>query len=102
MNLFEKYSEEFRQSVARMNVAVDHHDRNKNLMEAGRLQVLMDILRDMGHKVDGSIIPDKDSGMHRAIYITIDGESMGNFTGDTKGLFEIFTPEADSDNETKE
>ena len=95
MSLFEKYREEFRQTVARMNVAIDHHNKNGNLMECGKLEVLKDILSDMGHKIDGRVITDKDTGMHRAIFITLDGESLGNFAGDTKGLFEIFTPETD-------
>ena len=93
MTMFEKYKEDFRQTIARMNVAIDHHDRNKNIMESGRLQVLMEILRDMGHKVDGSVITDKETGMRRALYITMDGESLGNFTGNTEGLFQVITPE---------
>lgn len=102
MSFYEKYREEFRQTVARMNVAIDHHDRNKNIMESGRLQVLMDVLRDLGHKVDGSVITDDDSGMRRALYITLDGESLGNFSGNTKGLFEIFTPEDEKPEQTDE
>ena len=102
MTMFEKYREAFRQAITRLNVSLDHRDKARNMTECGKLEVLKDILIDMGHKVEGSVIPDKETGMHRAIYITIDGESMGNFTGDTKGLFEIFTPEADSDDETKE
>ncbi len=93
MNLFEKYREEFRQTIAKMNVAIDHHNKSANFFEYGRLEVLKGILEDMGHKIDGKTIPDKESGMHRAIFITLDGESLGNFAGDTKGLFEIFTPE---------
>ena len=96
MTMFEKYKEDFRQTIARMNVAIDHHDRNKNIMESGRLQVLMDVLRDMGHKVDGSVITDKETGMRRALYITMDGESLGNFTGTTEGLFQVITPEVDA------
>lgn len=93
MTTFERYKEDFRQTAARMNVAIDHNDRNRNMAECGRLDVLKDVLLDMGHKVEGRVITDKDSGMHRAIYITIDGESMGNYAGNDKGLFEIFTPE---------
>lgn len=93
MNLYEKYREEFRQTIAKMNVAIDHHNRNVNLSECGRLEVLKSILEDMGHKVDGRIIADKETGMQRAIFITLDGESLGNFAGETKGLFEIFTPD---------
>ena len=97
MTTFERYKEDFRQTAARMNVAIDHNDRNRNMAECGRLDVLKDVLLDMGHKVEGRVITDKDSGMHRAIYITIDGESMGNYAGNDKGLFEIFTPEEDSE-----
>ena len=90
---YKSYKEEFRQTVARMNVAVDHNDRNRNLTEYGRLQVLADVLKDMGHVVDGNIIA-VDSNMFRAIYITLDGESLGNFTGNVnKSLFEVITPE---------
>lgn len=92
---FKKYKEEFRQTIARMNVAVDHNDRNRNLTEYGRLQVLADILKDMGHVVDGNIVS-VESNMFRAIYMTLDGESLGNFTGNTKGLFEIITPQDDN------
>lgn len=99
---FKHYKEEFRQTVARMNVAVDHNDRNRNLVEYGRLQVLADILKDMGHTVDGNIIA-VDNNMYRAIYITLDGESLGNFTGNvSKSLFEVVVPEEkeeDSENE---
>lgn len=93
MTTFERYKEDFRQTAARMNVAIDHNDRNRNMAECGRLDVLKDVLLDMGHKVEGRVITDKETGMHRAIYITIDGESMGNYAGNDKGLFEIFTPE---------
>lgn len=93
MHLYEKYREEFRQTVARMNVAIDHHDKNKNLYECGRLKMLEDILKDMGHKVEGKVITDKDTGMQRAIFVMLDGESLGNFAGNTKELFEIFAPE---------
>lgn len=90
---FEKYKEEFRQTIARMNVAIDHHSKNENIFEYGRLAVLKGVLEDMGHTIDGKIIPDTETGMQRAIFIMLDGESLGNFTNDTKGLFEIFTPD---------
>lgn len=102
MNLYEKYREEFRQTVARMNVAIDHHDKNTNLFECGRLKMLEDILKDMGHKVEGRVIPDKDTGMQRAIFVMLDGESLGNFMPDNKGLFEVFTPEESAEVETEE
>ena len=101
MNLFEKYREEFRQTVAKMNVSIDHRSKNDNMMQCGRLEVLKDILEDMGHKVDGRIVTDKETGMHRAIFITLDGESLGNFAGDDNGLFEIFAPEDKEDEENK-
>lgn len=105
MNLFEKYREEFRQTVARMNVAIDHHDKNKNLFECGRLKMLEDILKDMGHKIEGRVIPDKDTGMQRAIFVMLDGESLGNFMPDNnKSLFEALTLEESSEepDETEE
>lgn len=92
---FKKYKEEFRQTIAKMNVAVDHHAKNENMMEFGRLQVLKDILQDMGHTVDGCMVTDKESGMQRAVYMTLDGESLGNFTGNPEGLFEVITPKED-------
>jgi hypothetical protein len=104
MNLFEKYREEFRQTVAKMNVAADHNNRTDNFYECGRLAVLKSIIEDMGHTVDGKMISDKDNGMQRAIFIMLDGESLGNFTSDTKGLFEIFTPDepVEDQDETEE
>ena len=103
MTTFERYKEEFRQTCARMNVSIDHSNKPENLTQCGKLEILKDILEDMGHKVDGRIITDKDTGMRRAIFITLDGESLGNFAGEDKGLFEIFTPEEDSeDTEDKE
>ncbi len=56
MNLFEKYREEFRQTVAKMNVAADHNNRTDNFYECGRLAVLKSIIEDMGHTVDGKLI----------------------------------------------
>lgn len=104
MNLFEKYREEFRQTVTKMNVAADHNNKTNNFYECGRLAVLKSIIEDMGHTVDGKSIPDKDSGMTRVIFIMLDGESLGNFTSDTKGLFDIFTSDvpAEDQDETEE
>ncbi len=104
MSLFEKYREEFRQTVTKMNVAADHNNKLNNFYECGRLAVLKSVLEDMGHTVDGKTIPDKDSGMKRIIFVMLDGESLGNFTNDSKGLFEIFTPDepAEDQDETEE
>lgn len=98
---FEKLKEEFRQSVARMNVAVDHNDRNTNLIEYGRLDVLSQILNDMGHTVEGSVVP-VESNMHRIIYMTIDGKSLGNFVGNVKNSFYVFSPDAEKETEKTE
>ena len=104
MNLFEKYREEFRQTVAKMNVAADHNNKLNNFYECGRLAVLKSMLEDMGHTVDGKSIPDKDTGMKKIIFVMLDGESLGNFTGENKDLFEIFTPDepAEEQDETEE
>lgn len=102
MNLFEKYREEFRQTVTKMNVAADHNNKNDNFYECGRLAVLKSVIEDMGHTIDGKTVPDKDTGMMKVIFVMLDGESLGNFTSDNKDLFEIFTPSADNQTETDE
>ena len=91
----------FRDSITYMNVSADHSDKSKNLIEYGKLCVLAQLLEDMGHKIDGSIITDDDSAMRRCVFMTIDGESLGNYTKNApEGLFVVIKPE--TNNETEE
>lgn len=84
----------FRDTITYMNVAADHSDKTKNIMEYGRLQVFAMFLEDMGHTIDGSIITDEDTGMRRCVFMTMDGQSLGNYTKNVPdGLFTVITPE---------
>ena len=91
----------FRDTITYMNVACDHSDKVKNIMEYGRLQVFAMFLEDMGHTIDGSIITDDDTGMKRCVFMTMDGQSLGNYTKNApEGLFTVIKPE--TNNETEE
>ncbi len=99
---FKATRDAFRDCITYMNVAADHGDKVKNIMEYGRMQVFALFLEDMGHTIDGSIITDEDSNTKRCVFMTLDGQSLGNYTKNApEGLFKVITPTEDQD-ETEE
>lgn len=93
---FEKCKKDFADCIAFMNVAADHKDVKKNLIQFGRLQVFAEVLKEMGHTIDGSIVEDEEKGARRVIYMTLDGQKIGQYANNAGKIFGMTEPEEES------
>lgn len=80
--IFEKLKEKLKEAVVNLNVHADHDDRWENGRYFGQVEVLTMMIEAMGHRVDGQNKKTRDGKVTHIIYMTLDGEKIGELKHD--------------------
>lgn len=80
--IFETLKQKLKEAIVNLNVTADHQDRWENGKYYGEVETLSMMIEQMGHKVDGRTTKNRDEKTVHIIYMTLDGEKIGELQHD--------------------
>lgn len=75
--IYKNLRDKLKEAVVNLNVSADHQDRWENGKWFGQVEMITMMMEAMGHKVDGQYRGGKDTKVVHIIYMTLDGEKIG-------------------------